>query len=326
MDNSPAPARWLSWRSGLYLYVGLVVLDIWMLLVTPTLSPWHWVGFAGFVIMPLALVAMRQAGNHENTNIQPILLAFMGFAGYANTIFIPSIKEWFFTSTWGVGNYYVPSRMVYPMGYAINSEHMITVHAASALLLAGLITYQWITMLRKRRLAEMVKLHRLIGSFTAFIVLPVMVASGILSAIYVLKTPFNQVTYAALPIIIAGCLIASIRSAIAGNLTQHVDYGYSAFIVLCSAALYRFACLFIWLDRGSYTTATQAPVDGAAILTYLILMGFIIIPFAVLGRLKQNIFPVITLASVLILSMIFVPWQFFGAPASANFLSHLKLV
>ena len=78
MDNVPAPARWLSWRSALYLYVGLVVLDIWMLLVTPTLSPWHWVGFAGFVIMPLALVAMRQAGNHENTNIQPILWVLLG--------------------------------------------------------------------------------------------------------------------------------------------------------------------------------------------------------------------------------------------------------
>ena len=177
-------------------------------------------------------------------------------------------------------------------------------------------------MLRKRRSVDTVKLHRLIGSFTAFLVLPVMVASGILSSIYVLRTPFNQVTYAALPIIIAGCLIASIRSAIAGNFAQHVDYGYSAFIVLCSAALYRFACLFIWMDRGSYTTATQAPVDGAAILTYLMLIGFIVIPFAVVRRLKQNIFPIITLASVLILSMIFVPWQFFGAPVSANFLSH----
>jgi hypothetical protein len=128
-----------------------------------------------------------------------------------------------------------------------------------------------------------------------------------------------------LPLIIAECLIASIRSAIAGKFTRHVDYAYSAFIVLCSAALYRFSCLFIWLDRGSHTTASQAPVDGAAILTYIILILFIVIPIAIIGRLKQNFLPIITLASVLILSMIFVPWQFFGAPTDANFLTHLSL-
>jgi hypothetical protein len=325
METSPLSNKFLSWRTGLIIYVGLVVLDVWMLWVTPTLSPWHWVGFAGFVIMPLALVAMRQAGSHEGTAIQPALLAFMGFAGYANTIFIPSIKEWYFTTTWGVGNYYVPSRMVYPLGVAVNSEHMVTIHAASALLLASLITFQWIYMLRKRRSANSIQLHRRIGAFTAFIVLPVMVISGILAAIYVLRTPFNQVTYAALPLIIAGCLIASIRSAIVGKFTQHVDYAYSAFIVLCSAALYRFSCLFIWLDRGSYTTASQAPVDGAAILTYIILILFIVIPFAIIGRLRQNLIPVIILASVLVVSMIFVPWQFFGAPKDANFLTHLTL-
>ena len=325
MDKTASSRQLLSWRSALYLYVGLVILDILMLMVTPTISPWHWLGFAGFAIMPLALVAMRQAGNHQGSNINSILLAFMGFAGYANTIFIPSIKEWYFTSTWGVGNYYVPSRTVYPFGIAINSEHMVTVHASSALLLASLITFQWIAMLRKRRSESTILLHRRIGAFTAFAVLPVMVVSGILSAIYVLTTPFNQVTYAILPIIIAGCLIASIRSAIAGKITQHLDYSYSAFIVLCSAALYRFACLFIWLDRGSYTTATQAPVDGASIITYILLILFIIIPFAVIGRLKQNIFPVITLAAALGFSMLFIPWQFFGAPASAHFLTQCSL-
>ncbi len=325
MPSTSALSKFISWRSALYLYVGLVILDVWMLLVTPTLSPWHWFGFAGFVIMPLALVAMRQTGNHEGTNIHPALLAFMGFAGYANTIFVPSIKEWYFTSTWGVGNYYVPSRMVYPLGIGVNSEQVVTVHASSALLLAGLITFQWIVMLQKRRSVATIQFHRRVGAFTAFIVLPIMVASGILSSIYVLRTPFNQVTYAALPLIIAGCLIASIISAINGKFTQHIDYAYSAFIVLCSAALYRFACLFIWLDRGSYTTATQAPVDGASIITYILLILFIVVPFAIIGRLRQNMFPVITLVSVLVLSMLFVPWQFFGAPASANFLSHLNL-
>ena len=315
----------LSWRSALYLYLGLIVLDVWMLWVTPTLSPWHWLGFAGFVIMPLALVAMGQAGNHEGSAIRPTLLACMGFAGYANTIFIPSIKEWYFTSTWGVGNYYVPSRVVRPFGIAVNSEHLITVHASSAILLALLITLQWIVMLRKRRSQETIQWHRRLGAFTAFVALPVMAVSGILSAIYVLRTPFNQVTYAVLPLIIAGCLIASIRSAMAGKFTAHVDNAYAAFIILCSAALYRFACLFIWLDRGSYTTASQAPVDGAAILTYLILMALIVVPMAIIGRLKQNLFPVITLATVLIVSMIFVPWQFFGAPESSNFLRHLSL-
>jgi hypothetical protein len=325
MANAPTVHKLLSWRSALSLYIGLIVLDIWMLLVTPTLSPWHWLGFAGFVIMPLALVAMGQAGNHAGSAIRPTLLAFMGFAGYANTIFIPSIKEWYFTSTWGVGNYYVPSRTVYPFGIAINSEHMVTVHASSAILLACLITLQWIVMLRKRRSAETIQWHRRVGTFTAFVVLPVMAVSGILSAIYVLRTPFNQVTYAVLPLIIVGCLVASIRSAIAGKFTQHVDYAYSAFIVLCSAALYRFSCLFIWIFRGSYTTATQAPVDGAAILTYFFLITFIVIPFAVIGRLRQNLFPVITLVSMLIISILFVPWQFFGAPESANFLNQLSL-
>lgn len=314
-----------SWRTALTVYVGLIVLDVWMLWVTPTLSPWHWLGFAGFVIMPLALVAMRRTGDHQNTAITQVHLAFMGFAGYANTIFIPSIKEFYYTNTWGVGNYYVPSRTVYPLGIPLNSEAVVTSHAASAILLASLITFQWIVMLRKRRSAETIKLHKSIGIFTTAVVLPIMAITGILSSIYVLRTPFNQVTYGALPVIIVICLISSIRSAIAGKFVEHVDSAYAAFIVLCSAALYRFACLFIWLARGVYTTPTQAPVDGAAIITYLILIAFLVVPFAIIGRLKQNLFPILALASALVCSMIFVPWQFFGAPTTAPFWLHMSL-
>jgi hypothetical protein len=181
-------------------------------------------------------------------------------------------------------------------------------------------------MLRKRRTPQTILWHRRIGTFTAFIVLPIMAVSGIFGSMYVLVTPFNQVTYAALPLIISGCLIASIRSAIKGKFTAHVDYAYSAFIVLCSAALYRFVCLFIHLSGHSFTTSTQAPVDAAGIITYLLLIAFIVIPFAIIGRLKQNIFPVITLFSVLVFSMIFVPWKFFGAPTSGGLLSHLHIL
>jgi len=315
----------LSWRAALFLYLGLISLDGWMLWVTPTLSPWHWVGFAGFLVMPLAMVAMRQAGQHEGTNIQPIHLGFMGVAGYANTIFIPSIKEWYYTHTWGVGNFYVPFRTVYPLGIAIDTETVVTIHAAPALLLAGLITLQWLGMLRKHRTPKAITLHKKIGIFTAFAALPLMAVSGILSAIYVLRTPFNQITYAALPVIIVTCLVLSIINATRGNLAAHVDYAYSGFIVLCSAALYRFVCLFIWLDRGSYTTSTQAPIDGASILTYIILILFLVIPFSVLGRLRQNLIPILSLASVLSLSLIFVPWQFFGAPGSASFWTQMSL-
>jgi len=203
MSDAPASRNWLSWRSALSIYIGLVILVVWMLLATPNQSNWHWLGFAGFPIMPMALMAMGKAGNHEGTAIHPILLAFMGFAGYANTIFIPSIKEWYFTSTWGVGKFYVPSRIVHPFGIAINSEQMITVHASSALLLACLITLQWILMLRKRRSPQSIQWHRRVGAFTVFAVLPVMAVSGILSSIYVLRTPFNQATYMVLPVIIA---------------------------------------------------------------------------------------------------------------------------
>lgn len=316
----------LSWRSALTLYLGLVMFVFWMLWTTPIKSSWHLLGFAGFIIMPLALIAMRQSGNHEGSAITTTVLGFMGVAGYTNVIFIPSVKHWYYTNIWGVNQFYVPSRTVYPLGVPVNTEHIVTVHAFSAILLASLITLQWIIMLRKRRTPQTILWHRRIGTFTAFIVLPIMAISGIFGSIYVLVTPFNQVTYAALPLIISGCLIASIRSAIKGKFTAHVDYAYSAFIILCSAALYRFVCLFIHLSGHSFTTSTQAPVDAAGIITYLLLIAFIVIPFAIIGRLKQNIFPVITLFSVLVFSMIFVPWQFFGAPTSGGLLSHLHLL
>jgi hypothetical protein len=317
--------RLLSWRAAFSLYLGLIALDGWMLWVTPTLSPWHWVGFGGFLIMPLTMLAMRQAGQHEGTNIHPIHLGFIGFAGYANTIFIPSIKEWYFTNTWGVGNFYVPSRTVYPLGIRINTEFIVTLHAATALVLAGLITVQWLMMLRKKRSNISIQLHRKIGALTTFVALPLMGFTGILCAIYVLRTPFNQITYAALPLIIILCLLLSIANAIKGNFVAHVDYAYSAFIILCSAALYRFVCLFIWLFRGSYTTPTQAPIDGASILTYIILIIFLVIPFMALGRLRQNLLPILSLALLLVLALIFVPWQFFGAPEHASFWTQMLL-
>jgi hypothetical protein len=39
----------------------------------------------------------------------------------------------------------------------------------------------------------------------------------------------------------------------------------------------------------------------------------------------QNLFPILALASVLVCSMIFVPWQFFGAPTTAPFWLHMSL-
>ena len=315
----------LGWRSALLVYIGLVIFVCWMLWTTPLKSSWQLLVFAGFIIMPLALITMRQSGNHEGSAITSTVLAFMGVAGYSNVIFIPSVKHWYFTSIWGVNQFYVPSRTVYPFRIPINSEHMVTVHAFSSILLASLITLQWIFMLRKRRVPRRILWHRRIGTFTMVIVLPIMAISGILSSIYVLRTPFNQVTYAALPLIISACLIASVYSAIKGKFVAHLDYAYSAFIVLCSAALYRWVCLIIYLSGHSYTTSTQAPVDGAGIITYLLLITFIVIPFSINRRLKKNIFPVVTLFSVLIFSMVFVPWNFFGAPESSALLSHLHL-
>ena len=57
----------------------------------------------------------------------------------------------------------------------------------------------------------------------------------------------------------------------------------------------------------------------------IVCFGFLVVPFLMIGRLKQNLFPVITLCSILLLSMIYIPWQFFGAPESSNFLGHLDL-
>ena len=321
----PAIPR-ISWRSALSVYLGLVMFVFWMLWTTPTKSSWHLLGWAGFIIMPLALIAMKQSGkNHEDTAITPIVLAFMGVAGYCNVIFIPSVKQWYYTTIWGVNKFYVPSRTVYPLGLPLNTEYLVTIHAFSAILLTSLITVQWIIMLRKGRTPQTILWHRRIGTFSAFAALPIMVLSGILCSMYVLTTPFNQVTYAVLPLMIAGCLIASIKSAINGRFVAHIDYSYSAFIILCSAAIYRFVCLFIHLSGHSFITADQAPVDAAGILTYLLLIAFIVVPFSIIGRLRKNIFPVITLFSVLIFSMIFVPWEFLGAPETGSLLSHLHL-
>ena len=315
----------LSWRSALSLYIGLVIFVFWMLWTTPIKSSWHLLGFAGFMIMPLALIAMKQSGKHKGSAITSTVLAFMGVAGYSNVIFIPSVKHWYYTNIWGINQFYVPSRTVYPFGIPVNTEQIVTIHVFSAILLASLITLQWIIMLRKSRTSQTILWHRRIGTFSIVIVLPIMALSGIFSSMYVLRTPFNQVTYAALPLIISGCLIASVHSAIKGEFVAHIDYSYSAFIVLSSAALYRIVCLLIHLSGHSYATSTQAPVDGAGILTYLLLIVFIVIPFSIIGRLKQNIFPVITLFSVLVFSMVFVPWQFYGAPESSALLSHLNL-
>jgi len=313
-----------NWASAFFAYLSLTFLMIWMLWTTPEKSTWHLLGLAGFIFMPLSLIAMGRQRCCGHSPIRYPMLAFMGIAGYANVIFIPSLKHWYETSIWGVGKFYVPSRTVYPFGFGINSEKLITVHAFSATLLALLITLQWILMLRQHRDSQSILLHRRIGAFTLGVALPVMAVSGILSSIYVLRTPFNQATYAALPLLISGCLIVSVKDAIEGNIRQHIDHSYSAFIILCSAALYRFICLFIYLAGHPFRIG-QVPIDAAAILTYLTLIVFLVVPFLMIGRLKQNLFPVITLCSILLLSIIYIPWQFFGAPESSNFLGHLVL-
>ena len=323
MKKIPLALPLLSWRSALIAYISLVAVVFWMIWVTPSHSLWHLWGLGGFVTMPLILMSMGKSVSDESSAIGPVLLAFVGIIGYSNVVFIPSFKQWYFTNLWGVNDYFVPSRMVYPFGIALNTEDIVAVHAISASVLACLIMFQWILMLRKNRTKALVLWHRRLGSFVAFAALPVMAISGVFSSIYVLRTPLNQATYGALPLIVVGLLIASIRSALSGDLVSHVDNAYSAFVVLCSAALYRWVCLVIHLSGHSYHTSSQAPVDGAAIITYLVLILCIFLPFLLMGRLKKNLFPMITLASILICSMVFLPWQFFGAPEYSNFLSHL---
>jgi hypothetical protein len=63
------------------------------------------------------------------------------------------------------------------------------------------------------------------------------------------------------------------------------------------------------------------PIDGAAIITYIVLIMILTITFFINKRLRQNLAPIVLLSCVFLYALFFVPWQFWGAPISSSILA-----
>jgi len=154
-----------------------------------------------------------------------------------------------------------------------------------------------------------------------FILLPTYSILAVLASLFALKTPFNRVMYAVLPFFVIYGLIKGFLHIRKKNVDLHMDMMFFAFMVLSAAPIYREIMFFLWLfTHKNQWTNNMYPFDGGAILTYMFLISCFIITFTVNNRMRDHLRPIIFFTMVLVCSLIFLPWEFFGAPTLQTFL------
>ena len=243
---------------------------------------------------------------------------FVCFGLVAHLIFFPTFLNYFKTGTWGyprVG-WIVPDRIVEIAGMTIHTNTLITGHVLSTYFLLIFILCQFFMMLFLKRSANLIQAHRVVGSISVGLILPVfcLFAAGV--SFYVILTPFNKILFAVLPVVIVYAIFNGLLAIKSGNRESHVDSMYTALIVVNAAPIYRFAAGILTLvgHEGVSTSASQEPNDSGAILRTILVILILVISYYSAGRLRKNIVPIAALLLVLIGAMLLVPWDFSGAP------------
>lgn len=244
----------------------------------------------------------------------PCLSKFQTFillwAIFSSIVFIPEIKQYLGHQSWGRFVFPGMDDIVHVLGYTFTVSHLVALHALIAfsllVMMIAQITFAAISLIN-------ISFHRFLGRFIVMILLPIFILFATLSILFALKTPFNRLGFLSLLVLFLLSQIMAIVYIKKGRILLHKDYMIVSCVLLSAASVYRLslAALFFIGDRDF---VNNAPVDGAILITAMILFSCIIMSGASVGRLKQHlIIPVIGIL-LLIGFMIMVPWNFYGAP------------
>lgn len=243
-------------------------------------------------------------------------LIFFGLASHV--IFIGTIKHYLATGEWGAPKigWIIPDRIFDIHGLIVHADTLITAHAITVYLLLALMLAQFGMMVYSKRSSKIIHAHRIIGTTAFCFALPVFcLFAGLLTA-YSIQTPFNKALFGILPVLIFYAMCKGVYEMRRGNLLLHADAMFLAFTLLNAGPIYRVAAgILIFATNEPFSTSvTKDPNDGGAIMRTVIVLIMLIVSYYSSGRLRQNIFPIAVLLGALVLSLLFLPWAFDGAP------------
>ena len=256
---------------------------------------------------------------HPNNNVFSLVQRWIIIIGLiSHVIFIPTIHLYLTNHVWGASalSWKIPNRIINVYGYDISAYTMITGHVITSYLLLVSMLFQFSLMLLFRRSSKLIIIHRIVGSITTLIFLPLFCLFALFCSLFVIITPFNKILFAILPLMITYGMLRAVIEIHKGSKINHADGMYLAIICLNAAPFFRLiAGLFFILGFPAISVnGNHEPDDYGALLRTIFLIVALTISYWSVGRLKKNLYPILALLSILLFALQYSPWQFFGTP------------
>lgn len=238
----------------------------------------------------------------------------------SHVVFIPTIHLYLTNHIWGGSllSWTIANRIINVYGYDISTYSIITGHVITSYLLLLSMIFQFSLMLLFTNSSTLIIIHRIVGSITTMIFLPLFCLCALTCSFFVIVTPFNKILFGVLPLMITYGMLRGVFEIHKGSKIKHVDGMYLAIICLNAAPFFRLIVgLFFLLGLPTISVSgNHEPDDYGALLRTTFLILALTISYWSVGRLKKNIYPIVALFLVLLLSLKYSPWQFFGTPLS----------
>ena len=250
-------------------------------------------------------------------SLSKIQFRIVCFAFAANLAFIPSISAHLTYGTWGGRSTatHLPDTQESFLGFSVSSYTLITWHAAAAFLFAVALFTQFILTHRRVKADRAIAAHRTLGPIILFTLWPVFTVFAFSMSLRVIQTPFNQVMFTVLPVMIIFAVVRALVGLRRGDRDLHADSMFLAFLLLESAPVYRIV-MFVFAKLGGQTLAANGePVNAGALFRTLIVLALLTLGYWSCRRLRRNLLPLVLIGSVLALSLALLPWSLGGAPS-----------
>lgn len=244
--------------------------------------------------------------------LRPSQVIILIAAVACNLAFVPVFQKWVRFHEWGAYAFTIPNEPISLFHLKFMATDVVSAHVMLSFLLLALLIFQmaWMSFRGNR------KIHKIVGTFSIFGVGLSFFVVSVFATIFVLKTPFNQVMYFVLPFVIQYELLRAYACARRRDFRQHIDAVFVATVILNSAPIYRMVLVAIYHVSGGHPiwTADQHPVDGAALVTFALLIALVVAPRLVGGEKYRLSLTPFALFLVLIVALATLPFEFFGAP------------
>lgn len=207
-------------------------------------------------------------------------------------------------------------RFVYS-NWELSSQHVqhvmaLDCHVVTVLLFFFLMTIQLMLGLFFKPGSIANKIHRLLGKILLGFSIIFIAAAAWNTATRDFDNTLINLTFYLDLIFISMFLARGVIAIVKKNYAKHMDSMLGAYVILGRAAIGRFLFFFLML----YYHDINVPLSGATLMLMASLFTYLhlIIFYALAGRLKQNIIPIVIQLAAYGIIYTYYPWTFYNTP------------